>query len=201
MSEPVQDAEPAPVAPAEPALRAEPPAAAEARAGLLTALGLAALGVPVAGIWYALAPRVLYQVVATGRGSPVDPETKAFIADDGTFFLLTAVVGLLCGTVAYLVGRRCALGVAIGLAVGGIAGAIVAWKLGTSFGSGGFHHALRTDPTGTTVRGPLGLRAKGTLVAWPVGALLAFVLGLSYGPGAVGNGSAARGPAGPAVSG
>jgi hypothetical protein len=188
-----------PAGPPGPAQRAEPSAGAEARVGLLATLSLAALGVPVAGLWLALAPRVLFRVVAGGGSTPVDAETKGFIADDGTFFLLTAAVGLACGTIAYLLGRRYGPGLAIGLAAGGLAGAVVAWKLGTWFGSSGFHHALRTDPAGATLRAPLSLRAKGALVAWPIGALVALVVGIAYGSGGAAQQPAPTAP-GPAAA-
>jgi hypothetical protein len=154
--------------------------AGDVRSALVTALSLAVLGVPVAAIWYALAPRVLYRV-SDGAGVPADFGTQGFIADDGWFFLLTAVAGVLTGVAAWAIGRRHAVGVAIGLGVGGIAAAIVTWKLGTSFGSGAYHTALDANGAGaTTVRGPLTLGAKGCLVAWPIAALVGLIVGLAY---------------------
>lgn len=155
-------------------------AAGDVRSALVTALSLAVLGVPVAAIWYAVAPRVLYRV-SGGASVPADFGTQGFIADDGWFFLITAVAGVLTGVAAWAIGRRHAVGVAIGLGVGGIAAAIVAWKLGTSFGSGAYHAALDVKGSGaTTVRGPLTLSAKGCLVAWPIAALVGLVVGLVY---------------------
>jgi hypothetical protein len=155
-------------------------AAGDVRAALVTAVSLAALGVPVAAVWYAVAPRVLYHV-SRGAGVPVDFGTQGFIADDGWFFLVTAAAGVLTGVAAWAIGRRHAVGVAIGLGVGGIAASIVAWKLGTAFGSGAFDAALGAKGGGpTTVRGPLTLGAKGCLVAWPIAALIGLVVGLAY---------------------
>jgi hypothetical protein len=153
--------------------------AAEVRAGVLTAVVVAALGVPVAAIWYAVAPRVAYHA-GRGGGTIVDFGTQSFIAADGWFFLITAVAGVLTGVAAWAIGRRRAIGVAVGLAVGGISAALIAWRLGTWFGSSGFHTALRTRPPGTIVHAPLALGAKGCLVAWPIAALVGLVVGVAY---------------------
>jgi hypothetical protein len=152
--------------------------AAEVRAGVLTAVVVAALGVPVAAIWYAVAPRVAYRA-GRGGGTIVDFGTQNFIAADGWFFVITAVAGVLTGVAAWAIGRRRAVGLAVGLAVGGIAAALIAWRLGTWFGSSGFHTALRTRPAGTIVHAPLALGAKGCLVAWPIAALVGLVVGVA----------------------
>lgn len=165
-----------------PALASSQPAAstaADVRAGVLTTLAVAALGVPVALIWHAVAPRVLYRVSA-GAGMPVDFGTQGFIADDGWFFVITGVAGVLTGVVAWAIGRRHSVAIAIGIGLGGIAAAIVAWKLGTAIGSGGLDDALRAKGSTTTVRGPLTLGAKGCLVAWPIAALIGLVVGMAY---------------------
>jgi hypothetical protein len=146
------------------------------RIGVLTALVVAVLGVPVGLLWVAAAPRTTY-LIAGGRALLADPETQTLIAADGWFAVLTAVAGLLCGVAGYiLAGRLGELSLLPGLAAGGIAAAIASWRLGHLIGAPAFHHLLRTARDGTAAKGVLDLHAVGVVVAWPLAAVVAFGL-------------------------
>jgi hypothetical protein len=150
--------------------------ASRIRIGVLAALAITVLGVPVGLLWAAVAPRTAYQV-AGGRTLLADPETQTLIAADGWFAVLTAAAGLLCGLAAYvLAGRVGELGPLAGIAVGGAAAAVVAWWLGHVSGLGAYHHALRASADGTLVRAPLTLHALGVVLAWPLTAVVVFGL-------------------------
>ncbi|MCO6005879.1 hypothetical protein NE236_12880 [Actinoallomurus purpureus] len=150
--------------------------ASRIRMGVLAALAITVLGVPIGLLWVAIAPRTAYQV-SGGKGLLADPETQTLIAADGWFAALTAAAGLLCGVAAYvLAGRVGELGPLAGIAAGGVAGAVVAWRLGHLIGLGAYHHALRTGGDGALVRAPLALHALGVVLAWPLVAVVAFGL-------------------------
>ncbi len=143
-------------------------------AGLATAAGVALLGFPLGWLWSALAPRARVVVLA-GGADLADPNTKAFIAADATFLLLTAVAGLVCGVLALLLGgRRHGVATAVGLAAGGLAASYVAWRVGHRIGLGEFRRAVQ-GPTGTATPLYLTLRAKGVLVAWALAGVLTVV--------------------------
>lgn len=138
-------------------------------------MGVALLGAPIGLLWSTLAPRARVVVLAGGPDL-VDPNTKAFIAADGTFLLLTGAAGLLCAILALrLGGRQHGVATALGLAVGGLAAAYLAWRVGHRIGLADFRRAAR-GPIGTSALLNLSLRAKGVLVSWPLMGLLTVVV-------------------------
>ncbi|GAA0323659.1 hypothetical protein NE235_05180 [Actinoallomurus spadix] len=150
--------------------------ASRIRIGLLAALAITVLGVPIGLLWVAIAPRTVY-LVSGGKGVLADPESQTLIAADGWFAVLTAAAGLLCGLTAYLLaGRWGEPGLLAGIAAGGAAAAVVAWRLGHLFGASAYDHALRTAGDGARAGAPLGLHAYGVLLAWPLIAVVAFGL-------------------------
>lgn len=149
----------------------------ELLAALLAAVGVALLGAPVGLLWSAVAPRP--DVVPTAdRGLDfVDPETKDFITADVYLFLLCLVVGLVCGVLAFRLGRRHALGAVVGVVLGSAVAAWISYRVGIL----GEHRddlvalAQAGRLTGVTDL-PLTLQAKTVLLAWPGGAALAFAV-------------------------
>ncbi len=171
--------EPAPApAPALEVARVErraPRRRGDVRAAVATAVGVALLGAPMGLLWSTVAPRARVVVLAGGPDL-LDPNTKAFIAADGTFLLLTAGAGLLCAVGALLLGgRRHGVATALGLAVGGLAASYLAWRVGHRIGLADFRRAVR-GPVGTSTVLNLSLRAKGVLVAWALTGVLSVVL-------------------------
>lgn len=144
---------------------------ADVRVGLLVAAGVALLGPPVGLIWSALAPRAQV-VVAAGGPNLADPNTKAFIAADGLFLLLTAGAGVVCAAVSLLLGgRRHGVAAAVGLAAGGLAASYIAWRVGHRVGLAEFRRAVQ-GPSGAATPLYLTLRARGVLVVWALTGVL-----------------------------
>ena len=134
----------------------------------VTTLVVALPGAAVGLLWQAISPSVRYVIV---DGTPVvaDPETQALISIDGRFAILTALAGLVCGAAAYLAaGRGTDVAMTVGLALGGMAGALLAWQIGHHIGLSAFHRAVRDAAEGAFVTGIADLHATGVLVFWPL---------------------------------
>lgn len=140
-------------------------------AAVVTTAVVVLFGAPVGMLWGAISPRVEVRKVADGIDL-IMPETKAFIGGDGSFFVITVLVGIALGVAAALLARRHGPGVAVGLAVGSVLAAIVAAKVGVRIGYDEYV-ALR-DVAAVNTEGHyfLKLRAEGVLLGWPVAALL-----------------------------
>lgn len=140
----------------------------------VTTAVLVLLGPPAGLLWAGISPGVRYLVV-DGTAVLADPETQALIGTDGRFAMITALAGLLCGFVAYAMGGRGRdIALLLGLAVGGLAATVLAWRVGHLVGLETFQRLTRTAPTGTAVTGVADLRARGVLVFWPVLAVGAY---------------------------
>lgn len=171
-------AEPVPVVPSRwrsDALRALP-----------VLIGTVLLGAPVGLLWAAVSPRV---TVVIGEDGNVDlpgvESSDAFMGADGSFVLVTLGAGLLCGVLAYALARRSGPWAVLALTAGGLLAALVAARVGLLPGRGEILAALKP---GSAERGTfdlflgargegdsLHLRAPWAVVAWPVGALVAFL--------------------------
>jgi hypothetical protein len=142
----------------------------------VTTLVTAVPGALVGLLWQAISPSIRY-VIVDGRPVIADPETQTLISTDGRFAILTAVAGLVCGMAAYLAaGRAADIAIVIGLAVGGIGAALLAWRVGHYIGLDAFQHAVRGAKDGALVTGVADLRATGVLVFWPLVAVGVFGL-------------------------
>lgn len=143
---------------------------AEARAGLLTAVACLLLAAPAGLVWAALAPRIT--VTSDGGAvSVADPTTSAFIATDGVFLVVVALVGLVTGAVVAAVARRSAVGAVLGLAAGGLLAAEVARRTGSLVGRDAAEAVLAAGADGAFDLPPE-MRSWPALVGWPVAALL-----------------------------
>jgi hypothetical protein len=141
-----------------------------ARDVLVTALILTLLGIGAGYAWAAVAPPARYVTGAEGARL-ADPATQNLIAADGLFAVSTAGAGLGCGILAFAFARRTA--VLVGLALGGVAAALVAVRIGSSAGSA----VVRAAAPGAAPEGSrLELTAQGVLLAWPLLAVAAFGL-------------------------
>ncbi|WP_225993866.1 hypothetical protein [Actinomadura rudentiformis] len=143
---------------------------------------------PLAGLlWAKIVPTVEYVVI---QGEPLfaDPEGQGPVGMDGRFALIVMLAGIGCGGLAYLAGGRGNdIPLVLGLAVGGIAAAVIAWKTGHQIGLAAYEDAVRTAKDGATVKGVAELRATGIVTFWPIlavgtyGALELFVKRLPAG--------------------
>ncbi len=146
---------------------------------VLVALG----GLVLGALWIWLAPRI--PLISDGEAVYLkDTEGEQAIGVDGTFTLLSLAFGAVSGVVAFLVRRSGGVPMVAGLAVGSLLGALLAWKLGGLLGpdTDVVAHAKAVGK-GVVFNAPLQLKAKGTLLTWPVAAL-AVHLGLTalFGP-------------------
>ncbi|WP_433347853.1 hypothetical protein ACQP25_31625 [Microtetraspora malaysiensis] len=150
----------------------------------VTVLALTAFGVAAGFGWSAIAPTSRFFLTESGP-FPADAESQTLIAADGWFAVVTGVVGLVSGVVAYFLARgRAPVGAVLGLAGGGLLGAYVASQVGsTAVGT----TIQAAGPTGLRTSDSLGLTAHGVLLIWALLAagvfwVLEFVL--SYREGA-----------------
>ncbi|MGV9882877.1 DUF2567 domain-containing protein [Streptomyces sp. NPDC003006] len=140
-------------------------------------------GLVLGALWIWLAPRI--PLISDGEAVYLkDTEGEQAIGVDGTFTLLALGFGAVSGVVAFLVRRSGGIALVAGLALGSLLGALLAWKAGGMLGpdTDVVAHAKAVGK-GVVFNAPLELKAKGTLLAWPVAAL-AVHLGLTalFGP-------------------
>ncbi|MEU4654186.1 AAA family ATPase [Streptomyces sp. NPDC023723] len=171
----------APVEPDGPGLKAEVRQAAVIT--VVVAVSGALLGV----LWWWLAPSVPLVGDVVDKSWVVylkDSEGEQAAGVDGTFTLLALAFGLVSALVVFLLRRRGGVPLVVALGVGGLLGALLAWRVGVWLGptQDVLAHA-REAGKGETFSAPLKLGAKGALLAWPLAGLLVH-LGLTalFGP-------------------
>ncbi len=150
----------------------------ELRTALAVVVAMAALGAPVALLWVQLAPRLAFRVVRPELALPVVPEAEEYVAADGRFALLTLGAGIVAGLACWLLRRSRGPAVVLALALGGLLGAIVTWRLGVWLSPGYTPQDLRE--VGRTVYQPLRLLARAALVLEPFAAVLVYLLGVGF---------------------
>lgn len=143
------------------------------------------LGSPFGLIWAAVAPHLTVTVTDQGPQAPDLESTKAFIGADGSYAVVMAVAGVLCGLLAWRFARRSGPWTVLALVAGGVLAALIAASVGLRPGS---QHAIEALREGSPIRGQvqlflgrrsgsdLSLRAPWAAVAWPVAALVAFLV-------------------------
>jgi hypothetical protein len=121
----------------------------------------------VALAWTRLAPAVEYTVVGGQAFPSSELQTGRVIAGDGTFAVLAAVAGVVCAVVV-LLRRVDGAGLPVGLTVGGLGGAALAWWLAVSLGPGRLSDLASAARDGDVVVPGPELRAYGVAVVWPL---------------------------------
>ena len=161
----------------------------EALSALLLGVLSMIAGLVVAVVWRALAPMVQGVVsISNGQKSAyyANPETKAFVGQDGTFGICVAIAAVLLAVVAFVwFRRRGPLGAAVALGGAGIGAAYFAAWFGTWLGPG--HGSILASAQNVPNNGvfdlPLQLSATGVIWLWPAIAVgLYFLLMLVFGP-------------------
>lgn len=159
----------------------------ELREAAVTAVAVALGGVLLGVLWWWLAPRVPLVGDVVGGNWAVyleDSEGEQGIGVDGTFTLLALAFGAVSALVVFLVRRRGGVPLVVALAVGGLLGSVLAWRLGVWLGPAEDVIAqAKSVGKGVTFDAPLELGAKGALLAWPFAGLVLH-LGLTalFGP-------------------
>ncbi|MGW3951572.1 AAA family ATPase [Streptomyces sp. NPDC004752] len=159
----------------------------EVREAAVVAVAMVLCGVLLGLLWWWLAPHVPLVGDRVGKSWVVylkDSEGEQAIGVDGTFTLLALAFGVVSAVVVFLVRRRGGVPLVVGLAVGGLLGSLLAWRLGVWLGptQDVIAHA-KAAGKGVTFSAPLKLGARGALLAWSVAALVVH-LGLTalFGP-------------------
>ncbi|MFJ5722639.1 ABC transporter permease [Streptomyces sp. NPDC093149] len=141
-------------------------------------------GVVLGLLWAWLASKV--PLISDGSAVYLsDSEGEEAIGADGTFVLLALAFGAVSAALVFWFQRRGGIALVVGLALGGLLGSLVAWRLGVWLGPNQdvVAHA-RAVGKGVVFDAPLRLRAKGAaLLVWSLGAM-AVHLGLTalFGP-------------------
>lgn len=159
----------------------------ELREAAVVTVVVALAGVALGLLWLWLAPRVPLV------GEVVDDDWVVYLKDtegeqavgvDGTFVLLAMACGAVSAAAVFAWRRRGGVPLVVALALGGLLGSLLAWRLGVWLGPGQDVIAqARAAGAGVTFSAPLKLSAKGALLAWSLAALLVH-LGLTalFGP-------------------
>ncbi|GHH02334.1 hypothetical protein GCM10018780_31380 [Streptomyces lanatus] len=159
----------------------------ELREAAVVVVVVALFGALLGVLWWRLAPGVpLVGDVVDGSWVVYfkDSEGEQAIGVDGTFTLLALAFGLVSAFAVFLWRRRGGVPLVVALAVGGLLGALLAWRVGVWLGPTDdvIAHAKEVGK-GVAFSAPAELGAKGALLAWPLAALVVH-LGLTalFGP-------------------
>jgi len=155
----------------------------EVREAAVITVAVALAGVLLGVLWWWLAPHV--PLVADDSAVYLkDTEGEQAIGVDGTFTLLALAFGAVSAVAVFLVRRRGGVPLVVALAVGGLLGSLLAWRIGVWLGptQNVVAHAKAVGK-GVTFSAPLKLGAKGALLAWSLAGLVVH-LGLTalFGP-------------------
>ncbi|MFF8936181.1 AAA family ATPase [Streptomyces paradoxus] len=148
----------------------------ELREAAVIAVAAALGGVLLGVLWWWLAPHVPLVGDVVEKSWVVylkDTEGEQAIGVDGTFTLLGLGFGAVSALVVFLLRRRGGVPLVVGLALGGLLGSLLAWRVGVWLGPAQdvIAHAQAVG-RGVTFDAPLKLGAKGALLAWPLAALV-----------------------------
>jgi hypothetical protein len=150
-----------------------PEVRSELRTGLVVVAGSLVAAVLVGILWRVITP--LPHLVTRADGVYLTGgEDEVAVAADGWFAICSATVGLVCALVVFARMRQARLGPLLGLALGGLLGAVLAWRLGVALGPGNLRDTAKGLATNTEFDGPLKLSARGVLFAWPLTSTVAY---------------------------
>lgn len=148
----------------------------EVREAVVITLAVALGGVLLGLLWWWLAPHVPLVGDVSAKSWVVylkDSEGEEAVGVDGTFTLLALAFGAVSALAVFLARRRGGVPLVVALALGGLLGSLLAWRLGMWLGpeQDVIAHA-KSVGKGVTFSAPLKLGAKGALLAWSLAALV-----------------------------
>jgi len=163
--------------PRNPASRSWRPAAAVVIGVALVAL---ALGVVMGALWWWITPSEQWVKLDGGFGA-AQLSSPSWFAADGWFLFLGAISGAALVAATWRFGRRHPIAWGVGIAIGSVLVAFVAWTLGGMLGPPEVDAVAASAAVGEVIDGSLGLRALGVLAAPAVAslAILAMLLSLT----------------------
>jgi hypothetical protein len=139
------------------------------------------LSAPLVGfLWSALGPKLPLRPALSGSETAFRTEVGA----DVHFLILTAAAGVVCAIVAVAL-RRDGPAVVVGLSIGGVLGALVTDRVGYLVNRDHTLSALHHLGVSLSLLDKFGIdpffkvRAVGVLMAWPLAALLTYMLALA----------------------
>ncbi|KJE24841.1 hypothetical protein FF36_00848 [Frankia torreyi] len=144
-------------------------------AGLICAAAMAVAGFPLGLLWAAVAPHLDVPGALHGNESAFAVQSDI----DARFALICGVAGLVGGLVAFWRARDAGFLVPLGLAVGGLGGALIVGWIGHLRRSPDLLHSLPSNASPILVDlVDLRVRAHGLYLVMPVVALGVFAIGL-----------------------
>jgi hypothetical protein len=143
----------------------------------LTVVALAVAGGPLGLLWRAVAPAVPVVNAGEGRILIQSPAPEEYVAADGWFALLGFGFGLLAAIVAWMALRRDrGPFLVVGVTLGSLAAALVAWQAGRLVGRAAWAEWRETSAAGATYQAPPDLHAFGTLLVPAFAAVIVLTL-------------------------
>lgn len=148
---------------------------ANARTFGVTTAVLVLLGAPVTFLWKLVTPAAVVLRTASGP-SPAAPESDQMFAVDGWFVVVTLVVGLVLGALAWRLLHRRGPAAPFGLAAGGLLAALVTSEVGKRLVIDDYLYRFCHSPDIQCLvyDGTLHLHSPAAVAVWPVAMLAAF---------------------------
>lgn len=156
---------------------------------------IAVLGLGTGLLWSSVAPWV--PAIRTPDGAVLaQPEQEQMIADEGWYLAIAILAGVLVAVLAWVLLRRYrGVLILLGLAVGGVAAGLIAYKLGHNIGHAHAKNLADHAPIGTAFSIPPNLRvqqvglwhgwlpyAKGDLLTMPIASVVTYLLLAGFSP-------------------
>ena len=164
--------------PKNPASRSWRPAAAIVIGVALVAL---ALGVVMGALWWWITPYEQWVKLDGGFGA-AQLSSPSWFAADGWFLILGAISGFALVVATWKFGGAHPIAWVVGIVIGSVLVAVVAWTLGGMLGPTEVDAAAASAAVGEVIDGSLGLRALGVLAAPAIASLAILAMLLSLAP-------------------
>ena len=141
----------------------------------------AALGAGAGVLWWLIVPLPAYQLDPEGRASVTERQLTQFFAGDAWFCLLGVVIGVGLGIIGYRLLRDLGWPLVIVVVLGAVGAGLLCWFVGYKLGPGDFVPRLADAKPGGSVPIALTIRAKASLLVWPLCAVTPVLLASSLG--------------------